>query len=86
MAAVAVAADGASFEDVTGELDVRRVRVRTVQETPDPVPYGVVADLTWRMPSVLPRRRVPVLAVAAGASGVVVAVLLVVAAFVVGGV
>lgn len=56
MAAVAVAAEGASFEDVTGELDVRRVRVRTAQETPDPMPYGEVADLTWRMPSVLPRR------------------------------
>jgi len=57
MAAVALASDSPTYDEVgTGEIEVQSVRVKTKLETPDPVPYGDVADLTWRMPSVLPRR------------------------------
>lgn len=79
MRVVALAAEAPSFDEVgTGEIDVRNVRVKTKPETPDPVPYGVVADLTWVMPSVLPRGvNVPPLFWVAALAGVVVAPLVV---------
>lgn len=63
---------GPTFDDVsTGEVAVRQLRVKATPDTPAPVGFGEVAEFTWRVPSVLPRRHskgdvLPWLAVLAG--------------------